>query len=247
MVVVAILFCTSGSLAQEGVRPPCGGPPVPSYAAPGHPPHIRTMKVDGWTAAPCVGWTSGRSTLLVAVVGAFEHDGGVEALLAAFGRISALVGTRYWSVSDHRWRTLVTDAAALDGPDPARRRPDFTPGEMGEGGALYFVQSDSRSSGEVVYRMRVLEKQPERLVISVDNVTPVRLFLLTLFAPGDLQTTFFLERLPERGTWGYYGLWGLRTNAFTSGHKASSINRAVAMFRHTAGIPTDQEPPAAQQ
>ena len=68
---------------------------------------------------------------------------------------------------------------------------------MSQGDELYFAQSDSRSSGQVVYRMRVLERRPERLVVSVDNVTPVRLFLLTLFAPGDLQSTFFLERLSE--------------------------------------------------
>ena len=61
-----------------------------------------------------------------------------------------------------------------------------------------------------------------------------------------LQSTFFLERLPASGAWGYYGLWGIRTNALTSGHEASSINRAVAMFRHLAGIPTDQEPPAVR-
>ena len=74
----------------------------------------------------------------------------------------------------------------------------------------------------------------------------MRLLLLALFAPGDLRSTFFLERLPASGVWGYYGLWGIRTNALTSGHEASSINRAVAMFRHLAGIPTDQEPPAVR-
>jgi hypothetical protein len=243
------LLLLSGSLrgsAQEVVHPPCGGPPLPSYPAPGEPPRIRSVKAAGWTAPGCAGWTSARSTLLVGVAGSFEQDGGADALLAAFGRVSALAGTRYWSVSDHRWRTLVTDAAALQGPDPARRRPDFTPAEMAEGSSLYFVQADSRSSGEVVYRMRVLEKRPDRLVLAIANATPVRFLLLTLFAPGDLQSTFFLERLSASGTWGYYGLWGIRTNALTSGHEASSINRAVAMFRHLAGIPTDQEPPAVR-
>ena len=247
--IVVLVLLLSGSprgLAQETLHPPCGGPPMPSYAAPGEPPRIRSAQVQDWTAPGCAGWVSARSTLLVGVAGSFQQDGGTDGLLAAFGRVSTLRGTRYWSVSDHGWRTLFTDAAALVGPDPARRRPDFTPAEMVEGSSLYFMQTDSRSSGQVVYRMRVLEKQPDRLVVAVDNVTPVRLLLLTLFAPGDLQSTFFLERRPPSGIWSYYGLWGIRTNALTSGHEASSINRAVTMYRHLAGIPTDQEPPAVR-
>lgn len=246
---VVLLLLLSGSSrgeAQETMRPPCGSPPLPSYTAPGEPPQIRSAQVKGWTAPGCAGWASARSTLLVGVAGSFQQDGGADGLLAAFGRVSTLRGMRYWSVSDHGWRTLVTDAAALVGPNPVQRRPDFTPADITEGSSLYFVQADSRSSGQVVYRMRVLEKRPDRLVVAVDNATPVRLLLLRLFAPGDLQSTFFLERLSGSDVWGYYGLWGIRTNALTSGHEGSSVNRAVAMFRHIAGIPTDQEPPAVR-
>ena len=38
---------------------------------------------------------------------------------------------------------------------------------------------------------------------------------------------------------------GHGAKAFVQGHEASYINRAVAMFRHIAGILTDQNPPAA--
>ena len=245
-ITLLLVSCSSRGWAQEAPRPPCGGPPLPSYAAPGEPPRILSAKVTSWTAPGCAGWTSARYTLLVGIAGSFRQGGGTDALLAAFGRISALARTRYWSVSDHSWRALVTEAAALEGVDPARRRPDFSLAEMAEGSSLYFAQADSRSSGEVIYRMRVLERRPDRLVVTVANATPVRLVLLTLFAPGDLQSTFFLDRLPASGTWGYYGLWGIRTNALTSGHEASSVNRAVAMYRHIAGIPTDQEPPAVR-
>lgn len=244
--LLLLLSDPSRGLAQDFLRPPCGGPPLPSYTAPVEPPRIRSAQVESWTAPSCAGWASVRSTLLVGVAGSLRHGGEADVLLAAFGRVSTLRGTRYWSVSDHGWRTLVTDAAALVGVDPARRRPDFIPAEMTEGSSLYFVQADSRSSGQVVYRMRVLEKRPDRLVVAIDNASPVRLLLLTLFAPGDLQSTFFLERLSGADVWGYYGLWGIRTNALTSGHEGSSVNRAVAMFRHIAGIPTDQEPPAAR-
>jgi hypothetical protein len=237
-----------GALAQaaDGPQPPCGVTPQPFYAPPGAAPAIQTWQAPGWTASACTGWASARPTLLVALAGSFRHEGGAADLLAAFGRISSLRGIRYWSVGDRGWRTLVTGAAALDGPRTRRRRADFAPAEMTRGADLYFAQEDSRSSGEVVYRMRVLEKGPDRVTITVENVTSVRFLLVPLFAPGDVRCTSYLERLSP-GVWGYYGLWGILAGAQTSGHEASSVNRALAFYRHIAGIPTDQEPPAARR
>lgn len=243
--VALVLFRPMGALAQGGPQPPCGVAPQPSYAAAGASPTMMSWHTQGWTPPSCAGWTSPRSTLLVALAGSFRHAGGAEALLTAFGRVSGLRGIRYWSVSDAGWRTLITDAVALDGPETRWHRADFTPAEMARGGDLYFAQQDSRSSGEVVYRMRVLEIRPDRVVVTVENATAVRLFLVPLFARGDLQSTFYLERLAP-GVWGYYGLWGIHTGTLTAGHDTSSVNRALALYRHIAGIPTDQEPPAAR-
>jgi hypothetical protein len=118
---------------------------------------------------------------------------------------------------------------------------------MTEGSTLFFAQSDNRSSGEVVYRLLIRELRPNRLVIATENVTAVRKLILTLFAPGELQSTYFLERRSP-GVWTYYSL--SRTspdaNPLARGHAASYLNRAVALFRYVAGIPTDQEPPAAR-
>jgi hypothetical protein len=237
-----------GVFAQtaEGPHPPCGSTPQPLYAPPDATPAIRTWQAPGWTASTCTGWSSTHPTLLVALAGSFRHEGGAADLLAAFGRISRLRGIRYWSVGDRGWRTLVTGAAALDGPGTRRRRADFAPAEMARGADLYFAQEDSRSSGEVVYRMRVLANEPYRVTVTIENVTSVRFLLVPLFAPGDLRCTSYLERLSP-GVWGYYVLWGIRTGAQTSGHEASSVNRALAFYRHIAGIPTDQEPPAARR
>ena len=96
-------------------------------------------------------------------------------------RISALRAVRYWSATDGRWLPMVDDAAALRGPEEGARRPDFTVAEMKGGGDLYFSQSDNRSSGEVVYRLRVPEGGPERVTITIENASPVRFLLLTLF------------------------------------------------------------------
>jgi hypothetical protein len=237
-----------GALAQtaDGPRPPCGATPQPSYAPPSAAPAIRSWNAPGWAASACTGWASSRPTLLVALAGSFRHEGGAADLLAAFGRISGLHGIRYWSVGDGGWRTLVTGAVALDGPGTRRHRPDFAPAEMARGADLYFAQKDSRSSGEVIYRMRVLENGPDRVAIAVENTSSVRFLLVPLFAPGDLRCTSYLERLSP-GVWGYYALWGIRAGVQTSGHEASSVNRALAFYRHVAGIPTDQEPPAARR
>lgn len=237
-----------GALAEpgDGPRPPCGGTPLPAYTPPGAVPAIQTWHTSGWTAPACTGWTSPSATLLVALAGSFRHKGGAVDLLTAFGRISGLRGIQYWSVGDGGWRTLVTSAAALDGPETRRRRADFVPAEMVPGADLYFAQKDSRSSGEVIYRMRMLDHGPGRVAIAVENITAVRFLLVPLFAPGDLRCTSYLERLsPE--VWGYYGLWGIRAGAQTSRHEASSVNRALAFYRHLAGIPTDQEPPAMRR
>ena len=132
--------------------------------------------------------------MLIALAGRFRHDGSAEALLGPFGAVSALRKIRYWSVSDSAWRPLVTEATALSAPDPDRRRADFTAAELAAGEDLFFAQSDNRSSKEVVYRLRVLEMRPGGLVIQTENVSAVRLLLLSLFEPGDIQVAYFLER-----------------------------------------------------
>ncbi|TDH57922.1 hypothetical protein E2C06_35350 [Dankookia rubra] len=237
-----------GALAQaaDGPRPPCGTTPQPSYAPPGVAPAIEVWHAPEWTASACTGWASPHPILLVTLAGSFRYEGGAPDLLARFGRISSLRGIRYWSVGDRGWRTLVTGAAALDGPVTRRRRTDFAVAEMARGVDLYFAQEDSRSSSEVIYRMRVLESEPDRVAIAVENTTSVRFLLVPLFAPGDLRCTSYLERLSP-GVWGYYALWGIRAGAQTSGHEASSVNRALAFYRHVAGVPTDQEPPVARR
>src|SRR4051794_24491381 len=166
--------------------------------------------------------------------------------LERFGAVSALTTVRYWSVSDRRWQDLIASAFALAGPDAASRRPDFRAAEMRGGTDLYFAQHDNRSTGDVVYRLRVREITPDRLAVQMENVSAVHYLLIPLAGPGDLQSLYFLERRPP-DEWGYYSLAriGAGASSLTEGHEASYVNRAVALFRHLAGFPTDQEPPAA--
>jgi hypothetical protein len=87
----------------------------------------------------------------------------------------------------------------------------------------------------------------DRIVFDVENVSIMRYFFVTLFRPGEMQSIYFLDREPA-GVWRYYSIarTGRSASRLATGHESSSINRAVAFYRALAGIPTDQEPPAAR-
>ena len=248
----AIVLLAWGALpiaSPVDLRPPCGSSPIPRYPDPDSPPAIVAESGAGlgtWIPPACTGWIAPGAKVLVGLAASFRDDRNVEDLAARLGAVSRLRQLQYWSVTDKAWRPLVTDAAAVYGPDDRRRREDFTAAEMTEGKDLYFVQHDSRSTGEVLYRMRVLEKSGGRLVVNVENASPVRFLALALFGVNDLQTVTFVERSGP-GLWGYYSLSRSAKTAswFASGHQDSYVNRAVALYRHFVGIPTDEEPPAA--
>ena len=75
----------------------------------------------------------------------------------------------------------------------------------------------------------------------------MRYFFVILFDPGEMQSIYFLDRESDN-VWRYYSFTRTGRNAspLTTGHESSSINRAVAFYRYLAGIPSDQEPPAAR-
>ena len=254
MAFALLMLSSYGNAAsQEEPRPPCGGAgasPYPSYTPVGTPPAVSVWaKGDAalWTPPACVGWPSSqRFKLIVALAGSFRPDGGADDLLTRFGAISTMLGLRYWSVTDKGWRVLITAAAALDAPNAKRRRPDFSLAEMKSGADLFFAQDDSRSSGAVVYRLRVLERGTDRIVIETENVDPIRAFIITLFPPGSLRATYFLERRGP-GAWSFYGVSGTgsEASALADGHEASYVNRAAALYRYFTGVPGDTEPPAA--
>lgn len=249
-----LLVAVAASVARDaGPMPPCHAPAWPAHTALGAPPATASWQAAdldmlGWTPAACTGWSAAsRSKSVVAVAGRFRFAGDADALLARAGAISTLRSVRYWSTSDKAWRPLVVDAHALAGADAkAARRRDFAAAELTKGSQAYYWMDDSRS-GAVVYRLRVLEHDAQRLVLAHENASPVRAYGVTLFEPGALQTVEFLERQgPD--VWALYLLTRIDrgASAFTSGHEASSVNRAVARFRHLAGMATDQEPPAAR-
>ena len=237
--------------AIGGPQPPCGSAPVPAYSAPGVRPLVKVWHDDeltqaAWTPPKCLGWDpSSHSKVIIAVAGSFHFEGTVDELVARIGAISTLREVRYWSVTDKKWRPLVIDAGALSTPDLRSRRPDFQAAEMTPRNELYYWEHDSRS-GKIVHRMTVHERSPTRVVIAIENVTPIRAFFVTLFEPRALQSAEIIERISP-GVWGVYLLTrtGDGASALAGSHEASYVNRTVAIYRHLAGIPTNAEPPAA--
>lgn len=235
--------------AADGPIAPCGaGVPAP-FPPFGDPPnalnwHHADLGAD-WSAPPCMGWAAERFTVLTAFAGTFKFGGTADDLLLRFGAYSAWRGIQYWSVTDKRWDTLIADSAALDGTSPSGRRADFTLGELKSGLDLYFLQQDNRSADAVVYRMKVDSIVPDRLIVTVENITPISLFIFTVFDAGDLKSTYIFERLSP-AIWGFYSLSGAREGAALIGnHDGSYLNRSLAIFRHLAGVPGNQEPPLA--
>jgi hypothetical protein len=194
----------------------------------------------------CTGWADAGFSTLITTVARFRYASGTDGLLRRIGAISELAGMRYWSTTHQQWQTLIVSAHALTGPQPGRRRQDFTPDEMQEGKVLYLEQADNLS-GMAIYRMRIAEASADRLVFDLENVSVMRYFFVTLFHPGEMQSIYFLDR-ESPDVWRYYSIarTGRNASRLATGHESSSINRAVAFYRSLVGIPTDQEPPPAR-
>ncbi len=246
--IVMLLAPEISDSASAALTPPCEGPPVPAYAPAGQPPATdiwgaSDLARSGWQAAPCLHWGASRTKLAAALAGDFRFAGSVDDLAVRLAHVSALKSVRYWSVSHRSWQPLVTDSGALDGPE-GKVRPDPVASELTAGSSFTYFEV---SHGRTVYRMTVLERTPERLVVSTENLTPIRIGILTAFDPGAMQSVIFLDKRGA-GVWGYYQTIRATegASAIAMGSNASYVNRLAALYRYVAGIPTDQEPPAAR-
>jgi hypothetical protein len=250
LVLAVTLFAAAGT-AAEGPRPPCvDGSVEPDYAQPGAFPNIRIWFADdlvgGWPPAACTQWPPLADAIVVATAGRFVEPGGIPAIAGRLAATSKLTDVRYWSATRQTWRPLIPEAHALNSPDRDDRREDFAVAEFTPGTTLYYWQHENSPAGKLVYRVDIREHSDDRLVLAMENATPVRFMLLPLFAEGEYRSLYFVER--ETGdTWRYYSLLRAPTpiSLAVRSHRASYINRAAAIFRYVAGLPTDTEPPLA--
>ena len=86
----------------------------------------------------------------------------------------------------------------------------------------------------------------ERGRIDLENASKLRLFMLTLFEPGDLRTALFISRTAD-DTWTCYAVLGFHPTGLAGllDNPKSHINRLVALYGHVAGS-DDSDLPWAQ-
>lgn len=245
LLVLALLVSRSQAAAPPVT--PCSSerPAIsPAYGAVDGRPTIETWQdLSLGVEDTCSKAIRGRMRLVVALAGRFRSAKSLEELAARLGAISSMKGLLYWSISDGRWRELISDAFALRAPTPDARRPDFSAEEILSGRPLYFAQDDTRSTGLNLYSMTVRKLGAGRMAVEIVNLTPIRFLLVTLFEPRSLYSVQFIGRsAPD--VWDYYALSAMRDGSL-DGHEGSFINRAAALYRFVRGVPGDGEPPLA--
>lgn len=255
MLLAALLVAASAGspAAGEGPQPPCGAAPAPDYPPPGAPPAIRLWRSgelgDGWSAPPCAAFAGGGFLQLVALAGRVDGARDLDAMLQRVGAVSTLAGVTYWSISDQRWQVLITRAAAIEDVASRRERPDFSAADLRSGRDLYFLQEENRLSAAMVYRLHVAAIAGERIVLTIENVSAAKRLFVPILRPGDLRSIYYFDRDADGG-WKFYSLLRVGHGASILGwlvRQGSYLNRAVALYRHFAGIPTDAGPPAARE
>lgn len=216
----------------------CGSAPRTPIPAAGAQPVVATWVSTQASTSPapdCTGLRARDFVLVTSVTARMAEAASADALLARMGAVSIMKGMTYWSEKDQRREVLITDAAAVTAAGSATRRADFSVSELKAGQTVYFAQHDNRASNEVGYSMRVVQATPTGWMVAIENTTPVKLYLVTLFEPGDIQTVISVEQLAP-GQWGYRSLTGIRKVGVGSveSYRGSYANRAVAMFEHIA-------------
>lgn len=231
-----------------GPVPPCAGESYPAASPAGKPLTIVSWYEDDarglWQPAACMDWRSSTYTVLIAASGEFEFRGRVAEMTERIGQISALNHVQYWSVSKQQWRPLITNAAALVSDVWDDIRADFSASELVQGRRYFFRQTEKTPAGDMVYEAVVLEQSERKIRLRLHNAYPVTRWLTEWIKVGEYQSYYEFTRLDDE-RWHYYTV--LRSNAASwlpsKRYDSSYKNRAVAMFRHFAGIPTDSEPP----
>jgi hypothetical protein len=239
------LGCARPGWAAEPPTLPCGDPAFLPAPPVGAPPAIAAWSGNDlgskWQPPVCTGWQAGPARWIIAVSGRFRGPATTEEILARIGGVSQLKSVRYWSVTGKHWKDLLSSAHAATGVN-GKPRADFSATEIRSGQDFHVVLNDG-----AVYRGRVTQATSDRIAFAIENVTTVKYLLMPLFHPGDIKLFCIIQRQPG-GTWSYHSLVRIDADAVSVGatEAGSYVNRVVAYYRHIAGIPTDQEPPAVR-
>ncbi|MBS0219265.1 MAG: hypothetical protein JSR91_00845 [Proteobacteria bacterium] len=233
----------ASAIAQSGPQPPCGGTTLPSYPGPNQPPSVGNwrnsdLRQQGWSPAPCLSW-NGKTRLVAALAGTFIFNDGIDQLLDRIGAFSRYSTIHYWSTSRQSWKPLMLEAGLLtNSPRPTDsdlKAADFVGGHSFD----YFVLGDA---GRTIYRLIVRERTAKRVVLAIENISPIRLAFVTLFDVGALQSVIFLEG-NRANEWHYFQLMRATDGASTLAVRStgSFSNRLTAFYGYVA-TPLPSEP-----
>jgi uncharacterized protein DUF6675 len=243
LVAVALVLGASGA-ALGGPLPPCGAPPTPPFGNLDGPPQWRIwsadeLRAERWQPAGCLGW-SGDTRLVAAVASRFRSRDDVFQRLV---NVAAWPSIRYWSVSRQSWQPLALSISAVTGAPGASAA--VVAASLAPGGTYQFTERDEHG-GDIVYSLRVLQHDAAHLTVATENVTPIRIAIVTAFPPGALQTVTFLERAGA-DQWNTYQITrvGADASSLVLGYPGSFLNRLEAVRRYLASQPPDQLPPLA--
>ncbi len=247
--LAAALTSVVAIASNRPAQPACLSSGVPPVFAPlNAPPITQATRVSGGGARPagasCFEKPDSAATWIT-VASILQTSNSQNAFIERFGTISGLSAVRYWSTTEQKWRPLVSSASAIAAANSTLPRADYSLAELVTGEDRYYSVTDSRTGRAVTYRLRLWENQPTGVVVESANVDAIRQWGITLYAPGGLHTLYFLKK-QSPDVWAYYSITRLLPNSLLAeGHDKSFINRAVALYRHIVGLPTDAEPPAA--
>lgn len=248
--VLALALLAPAALA-EPPRPPCAGDPHPAQSGLGEPPRIAVWLPGDpgadWAMPACLGWPADGSAVTVAAAGRLRAADGVEGLLDRLRQLSAFEEIQYWSIRRAAWRPIYRSVEPVTDASGRERRADFDRDEIVSGATLYFREHGNGPLGPMVQRLRVLHRDADRLEVEVENVSAGRVAVLTVIPEGGARTRLTLER-EDGDVWRYYTLTRVvdLVPDLLAPPRGSWANRATAMFRWFAGIPTDQEPPTVR-
>jgi hypothetical protein len=176
--------------------------------------------------------------LVAALATRFHSPASLDDLATRLAGASHHPTIRFWAVTRQEWRPLVLDAWALDGPNGKLRSPDPAAAALVPGRSFYYAEQPELG-GRTVYRLTVLDRTPDNLVVATENVTPIRVAIVTLFQPGALQVVSFLHR-EQPDTWDLYMITRAAeaSSSAVAGYRSAYLNRLEAMHRFLMCRPT---------
>jgi len=246
-----LLLGLACSALAETPAVPCAGLRI-TFPPAGAEPIIRIFKegdISDWKPPACTRWPAEKFEFVGTIAATFRHNGDAAELARRYAAISEYSAMRYFSPRRQAWRELSFDAFALQDANPASKRGDFTAPEFAPGSEHYFWQRGATEapppfpgSVDLVNRIDVLERTPDRLVVAVTSEPGSIAFILRL-GRGDIRVVYFLERdQSDHGMWRYFALTSLAGIAALG---ADDFYRASAraVFRHTAGLPAEVKAP----